>query len=406
MMTLKLAWRNLWRNRRRTYITMASVFFAVLLAIAMRSLQEGTYAQMINNVVSFYSGSVQVHAQGYWDDQSLDLSMEQSSELETKLLADPQVTVAGPRLESFALISFGEESASSAVVGIDPELEDGITGLRGKLVDGSYLDANDQGLLLAEGLAEKLSATLGDTLVLLGQGYHGVMAAGKYPIQGILSFGSPDLNKRMLYLPLKEAQVMYGAEGRLTSYVLGLNNPQSSAQVVSRLETKVDSAEHEVMEWSTMMPELVQTIESDRAGGVITVFILYVIIGFGIFGTILMMTTERQYEFGVLTAIGMKRGKLAFTVLVESVIIAMLGVLAGSAIAFPIVWYLNRNPIYMGDEMAEMYAEYGMDAVLPTVIDPVIFSQQAMTVLIITLVVSLYPLFKIRRLDAVKAMRV
>ena len=160
------------------------------------------------------------------------------------------------------------------------------------------------------------------------------------------------------------------------------------------------------MEWSTMMPELVQTIESDRAGGFITVFILYVIIGFGIFGTILMMTTERQYEFGVLTAIGMKRGKLAFTVLVESVIIAMLGVLAGSAIAFPIVWYLNRNPIYMGDEMAEMYAEYGMDAVLPTVIDPVIFSQQAMTVLIITLVVSLYPLFKIRRLDAVKAMRV
>mgnify|MGYP006267471733 CR=1 FL=1 len=403
-MTYKLAWRNLWRNQRRSLITMASIFFAVLLAIVTRSLQEGTYNQMIDNMVSFYSGYVQVHQRGYWEEQTLDHSLAEDPTLVEQVQAHPQVEHLIPRLESFALASYRDETAPAAVVGIDPDLERQLTHLPDKLVAGQYLD-DSGGALLAEKLAEKMSLGVGDTVVLLGQGYHGVMAAGKYAVKGILSFGSPDLNQRMLYLPIAEAQLMYGADGRLTSYVLALKDPQRTPQVVADLQGQLDTAQYEVMDWRSMMPELVQTIEGDRAGGVVMVWVLYLIIGFGIFGTVLMMTTERKFEFGVLTAIGMKRGKLSLTVILESIIIAMLGVLAGALAALPITWYFQENPIYMGDEMAEMYADYGMDAVLPMVVDPALFLDQGITILIITLIISLYPLLKISRLKPVEAMK-
>jgi len=403
-MILKLAWRNLWRNQRRSLITMASVFFAVLLAIVTRSLQEGTYSQMIDNVVGFYTGYAQVHQQGYWEEQTLDHSLAEDPSLVEQVQAHPQVEHLIPRLESFALASYRDETAPAAVVGIDPALERLLTHLPDQLVAGQYLD-DRSGALLAEKLAEKLSLSVGDTVVLLGQGYHGVMAAGKYAVQGILSFGSPDLNQRMLYLPLAEAQLMYGARDRLTSYVLALDDPQATEQVVADLKVQLDPAQYEVMSWRELMPELVQTIEGDRAGGVIMVWVLYLIIGFGIFGTVLMMTTERRFEFGVLMAIGMKRIELSFTVILESIIIALLGVLAGSLVALPITWYFQANPIYMGDEMAEMYAEYGMDAVLPMVVDPALFLDQGLTILIITLFISLYPLINISRLKPVEAMK-
>lgn len=404
-MTYKLAWRNLWRNQRRTFITMASIFFAVLLAVAMRSLQEGTYQQMIDNLVSFYSGYVQIHQRGYWEEQNLNQSLAANEDLRQQVQAHPEVQAVVPRLESFALVSYQDESHSAAVVGIDPDAERQLTGLADKVVAGEYLSADRPGAMLAEGLADNLGLSVGDTIVLLGQGYHGVMAAGKYAVQGILAFGSPDLNQRMLYLPLAEAQLMYGAMDRLTSYVLALDDPQATEQVVADLKVQLDPAQYEVMTWRELMPELVQTIEADRAGGVITLWVLYLIIGFGIFGTVLMMTTERRFEFGVLIAIGMKKGRLALTVMAESIIIAILGVLAGSLVALPITWYFQENPIYLGDEMAEMYADFGMDAVIPMTVDPAIFLNQALTVLLMTAIIGLYPLIKISRLDAVQAMR-
>lgn len=404
-MIFKLAWRNLWRNKRRTLITMASIFFAVLLAIFMRSFQEGTYGQMINNMVSFYTGYAQVHQQGYWDEQNLDNSLAATPELRDQIAQHPNVTSVIPRLESYALISYQDETASSVVVGIEPEVEKELTQLDGKIVEGEYLNSDRGGAMMAEGLAEKLGLSIGDTVVLLGQGYHGMMAAGKFAVTGLVSFGSPDLNKSMLYLPLAEAQLMYGAEGRLTSYVLGIDDPQRTEKVIADLAQQLDTTQYEIMDWATMMPELVQTIEGDRAGGVVVIWVLYMIIGFGIFGTVLMMTTERQYEFGVLTAIGMKRRKLSMTLIVESIIISILGVLAGMLAALPLTWYFQENPIYMGDEMAEMYADYGMDAVLPTIVDPALFLDQGIFILVITLLISLYPLLKIRKLDPVTAMK-
>ena len=404
-MVLKLAWRNLWRNKRRTLITMASVFFAVLLAVSMRSLQEGVYQKMIENVVSFFTGYVQIHQDGYWDDQIIDNSFEQSVVVEKTAGKVRDVSNAIPRLESFALASAGSKSKPAQVIGINPVLENSLTHLESKLMAGEYLAENDRGALVAEGLAEKLKLGVGDTLILIGAGYHGIMANGLYPIRGLVSFGSPILNQGLVYLSLQEAQTLYGAENRLTSYALNLSDPTATDEVTQSLGKELGD-NYEVMNWKEMMPELIQQIDSDKLGGYIMMGILYLIIGFGIFGTVLMMTSERQYEFGVLVAIGMKKLKLGFVVFFETLFIASLGIIAGILASLPIVLYFQSNPIYMGDEMAKAYEQFGIEPVIPMALEPSVLISQAIVVLVVTTLIGLYPIWKISRIEPVEAMRV
>ena len=150
-MLIKLAWRNLWRNRRRTFITMASIIFAVLLAVSLNSVKEGVLERMQENVVSFYTGAVQVHQQGYWDDKTIDDTFVLSDSLIQDILAHEEVTAAIPRLESFALAASDEYSKGCMVVGFDPAAEPLVTRLDEKLVEGQYLEMEDRAVLLYEG---------------------------------------------------------------------------------------------------------------------------------------------------------------------------------------------------------------------------------------------------------------
>ncbi|MDW3647456.1 MAG: FtsX-like permease family protein [Bacteroidia bacterium] len=404
-MLLKLAWRNLWRNKRRTLITTASIFVAVILSTFMRSLQEGSYNEMIKNAVSFYSGYIQIHQNGYWDEQKLDNSFEDIELIKTALSEEQRVTVATPRIESALLISSGEKTHIAQIVGTEPEQEDQLTNLAEKVVEGRYLTSDDRGLMIAQGIAEKLKVGVGDSLILLGQGYHGVSANEIYPIIGIVKYASPLLNKRIMFLPLKEAQEMFVAHERLTSYAINVENPKQSESVAQALKAELDSEAYEVMPWTELSPDLIKMIEGDRAGGYLFMAILYVIIGFGIFGTALMMINERQYEFGVMTAIGMKKGKLAQLLTLEMVIMAILGVIAGFVAAIPIITYFQINPITFEGEAAKAYEAFNIAPIIPTALDMGVIASQALVVLIITLLISIYPILQLLRLDPIKAMR-
>ena len=406
-MILKLAWRNIWRNKRRTLITVASIFFAVVIAICMKSFQEGAYEQMIESAAGFYTGYAQVHHAGYWEDQTLENSFEVSEALFEESEAHPLVAQAVPRLESFALASSEVHTKGCQVVGIDPKKEDVLTQLSQRVVEGQYMsESSPMGALMGSGLADRLKLKVGDTLVLLGQGYHGVSAAGKYPVVGKVKLASPEMDKQMVYLPVEEAQYLYGADQRLTSISLAVESPRRVQSIVNNLEQKLPDS-YEVMSWQEMMPELVQMIDADRAGNVVTLGILYVIIAFGIFGTVLMMTAERKYEFGILTSIGMKKPKLAFTVSLELFFMSLIGVIAGALCSLPIVYYFNKNPVDMGQEAREAYEAMGvsMEAVIPMTIDPGIFLNEAFTVFAMTLLIAIYPFWKIMRLKPIQAMK-
>lgn len=404
-MIVKLAWRNIWRNKRRTLITIASILFAVGLASFMESIQKGAWNNMINNVVNYYFGYAQIHQDGYWEDQTIDKAFNLKPELTQLDKELPAVGAVLPRLESFALASTGNQTKGVLVVGIDPQAENSMTNLQDRVSQGSYLEDGEDAVLLAEGIAQMLRLEVGDTLVLISQGYHGVNAAGKFPIKGIVHFGSPELNKQMVYLPLSTAQWFYGAEGLVTSLALKIDDPDEIKPTVRAIKAKLPMEEYEVMDWQELLPDLVQAKELDSAGNYIVYFILYMIIAFGIFGTVLMMTKEREYEFGILIAIGMQRMKLAAVVWLEVFILGIIGALAGIIAAMPVVWHFKLNPLRFSGAYAESMEKFGFEPIFPAEFKLEHFLIQALVVLLITTIVAFYPLLKIRKLEPVEAMR-
>jgi len=405
IMIFKLAWRNIWRNKRRTLITAASILFAVLFASLMEALQKGAWNNMINNVVSSYTGYAQIHKKGYWEDQSINKAFEWESGLRKTAEGFSAVEQALPRLESFALASSDELNAGALVIGIDPEPENKMTGLRDRVVEGHYLRADEKGAMIGAGLAERLKLGLGDTLVLISQGYHGVNAADLFPVQGIVKFPSPDLNKQIVYLPLKDAQYFYGAQGLITSVALEIDGQDEVEPITRALESQLDTSVYEVMDWKELMPDLLQAKELDSAGNYIVYMILYMIIAFGIFGTILMMTKEREYEFGILTAIGMRRLTLMGTIWIETIMLGLLGAVAGILASIPVVYHFKRNPIRFSGDYATMLEKYGFEPIFPAEFNVGIFLTQAIVVFLVTAVLGLFPWTKIRKMKPVEAMR-
>jgi putative ABC transport system permease protein len=404
MWLLQLAWKNMWRNRYRTLITMAAIFFAVILSVIASSLKEGIFNNLVKNVVSFYTGYAQVHKRGYWNEQILDNSFETAPAAEQKILQQKNVAGITPRLESFALVSSGDVTKGSLVAGIDVEKENAITGLKDKLVQGIYLKSTDTAILLAQGLAERLKLKVADTAVLIGQGYHGATAAGKYVVKGIVKFGSPELNDKALFMPLAAAQDFYSAYGMVTSYVLSFNNTATADASVIAMRLSMDSS-YEVMSWGDMIPDIKQHITADSNNMKYVQGILYMLICFGIFGTLLMMMVERKFEMGMLVAIGMKKIKLMVLLTVESILTVFAGCIIGLLVSIPVIYYLNRHPLRIGGETAKAYERFGFEAIFPTSTDAAIFINQGLAVVAMGLLISLYPVYKVIRLNPVAAMK-
>lgn len=404
MWIFQLAWKNLWRNRSRTLITVAAIFFAVILSTIAESLKKGVFENLVKNVVSFYTGYIQVHKTGYQDEQILDNGFMQDSNVEKLIYSNPDISVVTPRLEAFALASSEELAKGCMITGISPGKEHNITGLKNRLISGDYLHDEDSAVLLAEGLAGQLKLSTGDTIYLVGQGYHGATAAGKYPVKGILKFGSPQLNEKILYMSLPAAQAFFSSERLITSYVLSIHSEKDVVAAASEIR-KAIGKDYEVLTWEELLPDIKQHIATDTNNMKVVQGVLYLLICFGIFSTMLMMMLERKFEMGMLVAIGMKKAKMIVLFIAESVFTVLIGCLAGIAVSIPLVYYLNRHPIRIGGDTAAAYERFGFEAIFPTSTDGSIFLWQAFIVLLIGLGLSLYPALKVIQLKPVTAMK-
>jgi len=404
-MLLKLAWRNIWRNKRRTAITIASVFFAVFFAVFMRSMQMGIYAKMIDSVTRFYIGHIQVHSKGYWDDQTMDNAFSLDDPALDKISENKHVTMAAKRLEGFALSSMGDVTKGVLMLGVDPKVEDQLMGLSEKMTSGTLFGADDSSVIVGEKLAAFYKVGVGDTLVFISQGYHGVSAAAKYPIAAVVKFGASILNEKAVLFPIKEAQYFFGAENLATSIAVVIDNPSRLKKVKRQLSEELDNDTYEVLDWEEAMPELVQAIQADSAGGIIMLMILYMVVSFGIFGTMLMLIQERMYEFGVLLSIGMSRFKIWGVVFLESVMTTVLGAILGVIGVFPVVLYFNHNPYELTGKAAQAIAQEGWDPVLPASLDPSIALTHMVIVIGVSLLITLYPAWIIHKMKPVEARR-
>ena len=400
----KIAWRNIWRNKTRTIITVLAIVVAVFLSTVMTSMQEGTYSKMIDNMVKFYSGYLQIHQPDYWENKTINNTFVPSDSLLDIINSTPGVTSIAVRLESFTLLSTGDETKGAALIGIDPVKEDQLTNLSHWIDTGTYLNADDDGILVAVNLAKNIKAKVGDTLILISQGYHGASAAGLFPVKGILKFASPQLNNFGAYIEINHAREFFSADHLATSAVIMIDNGKKTHAVKKALKNKLGS-QYSVMTWDEMQPELKQMIQADRSGGIVMKAILYLIIGFGIFGTVIMMISERKRELGVMVAIGMQKTRLATIMLVETVYIGMVGIILGFAISLPIIATFVNHPIPLPAEAAEAYETFGLEPAMFFSGESIIFIRQIAIVFILTIIIGLYPVVKAIKLKLSSSLR-
>ena len=401
----KLAWRNIWRNKKRSLITIASVFIAVFLAVFTRSMQLGMYGNMINNVVKTYSGFIQIHKKGYWDEQTLNNAFEYRESLIDSLKEIEGVVDVIPRLQTFSLMSSGHLTKGVMIQGVDIEKEKSLVSWDDRIVSGKLFDNNDNSIIVAEGLAKYFNKKVGDTLVFIGQGYHGMSASGKFPIGGIINMKNPKLNKLLVFAPLKLAQEYNSAEGLVTHLIINKDDNVDNDLIYKKIKKQLNLDNYEVMTWEKMIPELKETIQVDSIGGILMIAILYMIISFGILGTVLMMTEERMYELGVMLAVGTKKIKLKTMLVVESIILSLLGVFIGIILVLPIVYHYHYNPFVIPGTKGQALQNFGFEPVIPMSIDWSIFLTHAMIIFAIALVAAIYPVLKISFMNPVKAMR-
>ncbi len=404
MENLKIAWRNLWRNKKRTLITVASLFFGVIISTLMSSMQEGSYSSMVDNVVKFYSGYLQIQSDEYWENKTINNTFELTEGLLQKVSETDRITHVAPRLESFALASTKNESRGTILFGINPEKEEEITGISKWLSSGEILKSGDDGLLVASGLAKYLQLELHDTLVLLGQGYHGVSAAGKYPIKGIVDLPTPDLNRQMVYMDLGVCQEFYSADNMLTSLIVMVKDPYDLPHARHSLE-KIIHEPYRLMSWDEMQPEFKQMIEADRAGGTVMKGILYIIIGFGILGTTTMMLAERRREMGVMVAIGLQRARLGIILFYETILIGIVGVICGFLGSIPVISYFINNPIELTGDPAGAMIDMGIEPYMYFTWLPSVFYNQVITIFVITFLIGIIPVTTSFRLVLSRALR-
>ncbi len=401
---LKLAWRNIWRNKGRSVITIAAVMFCVIFAVVLRSFQVGVWENMIHEIVGNNFGYLQIHEDGFWADQSLDRTMDLGAVNSEELLAVDGVDRLIPRMESFSLLYHGSNTKGSLVMGIDPAVELPGLQLDDILLEGRSFSRDDSVIVVSEGLAKYFNVGLGDTLLFMGQGYHGATAYGAFPIGGIARMTNPELNKQLVLMPLQKAQYMYNCTDRATTLVVAVDK-DSDYEVVGAALKGSGAEGLEVLEWKELFPEIIQTIEVDMAGGRIFVTILYFIISFVLLGTVIMMVAERQREFGILVSIGMKKTKLAFVTLLENIMLIMGGAIVGMAVVKPVQFYFKYNPIDLSGQMKEAIEQYNFEPKLYTTTSFIINLNHGTIIFIIGVLVSLYAVVKIMKLNPIESMR-
>ena len=393
---ITLAWRNTWRKKRRSVIAMLSVIFAVVISISFRSLQWGSYDKMIE-AGTRNSGYLQVQSQDYWEDKSINELIEDHVNLRNQISSVPEISSVIPRLQNFSLAASESSSKGALVIGIDPESENQYNKLNARVIKGNYLSENENAVIIAEGLSNYLKLKVNDTLVLVSQGYHASIAAGKYPIKGIVKLPNPQVNRMTAYLPLATAQAFNGAEDLVNAFMLNVSDRTQVNPTQLMLQDQLGST-YAVMRWDEMHPEIQQSINTDTTIATLLLSALYLIVGFGIIGTIVMMTLERKREFGMLQAIGLQKSQIQTVILLESLMLGVIGVILAWLIAFPIVNFMHNNPIPLTGEGAKSFEAMGVEPVIQFAIKPHLFALMGLIIFLIMLVASVFPLNMIRKL--------
>jgi ABC-type lipoprotein release transport system permease subunit len=405
-LTLRLAWRNLWRHSRRTWLTASAMIFSNVLLVFMIAVQFGAYDMMISNTLKAFSGHLQIQRQGYLDNPKMGDSIAGVIPLAEKLrTALPELNIAA-RGMAFALISSERRSYGLQVIGVEPRFEGGLSTIPGLVHKGRYLQDPDAAeIVIGSVMARNLKASLGDELTLLGSGHDGSFAAGVAIVVGIFDSGIADLDRSMAEVPLNYFQDVFSMNGHGHSIAVAANSLDLAASALEQVRTRLGEQDDLlVLNWEALQPGLKQAIQADLSSAWFMYAVLIVLVAFSVLNTQLMSVMERTREFGVIMSLGIRPAKLASLVMVETMLMAMVGFLIGLFLGWMVAEYFHTNGFsYPGMEV--MGERFNLPPLMYPMVTPFSMVLGPGVVFLGCLLAAIYPALRLFRLQPVEAMR-
>ena len=389
---LRLAWRNVWRHRRRTLIVVLAIGLALMMMMMYDGIVAGFEQAIYGNAIQVLGGNIQIHGEGYGEktSQSPLLPLNNDQQLVDTAMRQPQVAMAARRIKTSGMTTSAEGAFGVSIIGIEPDKEQAISLEAQKVTSGRYLTPTDTDqVFIGQGLASVMGVTTGDRITLVGRDVHKQMRKRTMTVVGIYDIDMPDIEKGNVFVSLAEAQDLYGLNGQTTEVAITLHEIGEEDAVVDALKPVLGT--NEAQTWATSFPEMVQALKSK--GAVMDVFsvVILFIAGIGILNMLLMAIFERTREIGVLAALGMKPRQISLLFLLEGALMGVIGIVFGIGLGLLTNLLLSRVGLdysaftglteYTALINTNIYPSLGLEKIL----------QRGLVVLVIALICSYYP---------------
>ena len=405
-----MAWRNLWRNRRRTLLTLSSIAFGVFLAVLFTAMQDRNWTDMINFAARLGAGHVTLQHSDYLEAPTLSKTVQGVDALKQLARAEPGVARAVERVVGQMMLNTARESRGAGFIAIDPLAEDSTTfTVLGAVVAGApFTTSRDKGIILGERLAANLDVGMGDKIVYTMTDRTGEIVSGLARVSGIVRTGAPSVDGGLCLLPIDAVREVLGyAADEATQVAVFVRDQRHADRIASQLNVEVRPGVV-ALPWHEIQRELAAFIAIKVGGARFMEALIAVLVAAGIFNTLFVSVMERQREFGIMMAIGWSPGRLFRLVVLESAWLGVLGLLGAVLVTVVPYWYLATKGIDVSGLMGENTAEVSGIA-MPTTFRVGIFPAHAVFIavaaLVATLLAGLYPAWKAGRVDPVETIK-
>ena len=414
-MLFLLAWRNLWRHRKRTLITLSSIAVGFGLAVLSIGIGDGSHNSLIRNAIKLGEGHLTVQPRGYIEAPANHKYLSDGLALSKKLKSLNITGSIEPRISLQVLASTANNSVGVALEGLTSGSDPRVDMLEPQLVKGEWFkEGDDRGIVIGEGMASKLKAKLGSKIVIMAGKKGGDSQAQLGRVRGIFKSQVPEMDDYLIFSDLQFAQRFLQGEGAdvskqpITRFAIFLDDPDTLYHWKEKIKTAVESNTIIAMDWQEMMPQLVQFIIIDDAGNYVFLVLILIMVIFGVLNTVLMSVLERTREFGLLRALGLSRRNLLTLVFFESLLMGLLAIIVGWIVGGGIHLWFSQHGIDFTAMMGE-----GGNVMMGTFMDPIVYTElswdrvtQLTTIIFVaTLSSGIYPAIKAARVTPVEALR-
>ncbi len=405
MTNIKMAWRNVWRNWRRTLIATIAIILGLILLIFMEALIQGSDQAIYGNAVRLYGGNIQVHAPGFKDKASrLPLiPLDNPDEVVEIARALPEVVSVSKRINTGGMVSSREGSYPVHIIAIQPESEASVSLVAKKITQGRFLTADDgDAILIGKQMADLLQVGVGDRILLLGKRKDGSMRQHSMTVVGIFNLGMGDAEKGLVYINLPTAQTLYNLRNQETEVSITLQRVGQEDAVMAAMQPKLTN--YEIDTFDTLNPEIRQALETKRVSLAVMGFIVLLMAAIGILNLMLMAVYERTREMGVLAALGLKGRQIMALFLLEGTFIGVVGAVVGCFLSWVLVAAVAQKGIDYSftDGMGDIYALMG-NTIYPYISVSAIINY-GIGVIIIAALASLIPSWQASKQEPAEAL--